>query len=314
MKKILSSTLMTLAIVLSVPTQSLASDVITIIAPVAAGGPTDIMARKLATEMTARGTPTIVVNRPGGDRIIGANLVAEAASNGKTLMIGSGSDVGLLPLIPNPAMKFNENTFVPIAYLAAMDGLLTARPDFPANNFKEFLALVRKNPNKYSIGSFGKTTELQARTMFKMAGGTPNVINYKSDPQVAVDIINGSLDLGIQSVPTVVELVKAKKLKVIASLGEQREKAFPQVGTAAEVNGWHWKFWFGIFAPPGTSPELVKQLNQTINQAMSNKELADQLNVLGYTTQAMSPAQFDAFYRFHLHKYRKLVAEWPSQK
>lgn len=286
-----------------------AKEPITLVVPLAPGGATDIIARQLAKKMTENGTPTIVLNKPGADRIIGANFVAEANPDGKTLFVGSSSDVVLLPLLKSPTLKFNESTFIPVAPLGATSPVLTANPKVPANNFKEFLAMIKKDPEKYPIGSFGKLTELQAYSIFKMAGVKPTIVNYKSDPLLATDLIGGSLPLGIQTIPAQKENINSGRIKTIALLGTQRDKNFPKLGTISEVNGWHSKFWYGIFAPPGTPDWLVKKLNLEISQSMSSSDSVEWLDQRGFERFSANQSEFTDHYQQQLNFYRPLVAE-----
>jgi tripartite-type tricarboxylate transporter receptor subunit TctC len=291
-----------------------ATEVISLVVPLAPGGATDIIARKLAKQMSDKGTPTIVVNKPGADRIIGTNYAAEATPDGKTLLIGSSSDVVLLPLLNSPLLKFNEDSFIPVSLIGSASPMLTANPGIPANNFKEFLALIKKDPGKYPIGSFGKLTEIQARAIFKMAGAQPTIITYKSDPLESVDIISGVLPFGIQTIPATRQFIESGKIKPIAVLGDRREKQFPKVGTVAEVNGWHSKFWYGVFAPPGTPDWLVKKLNLEITVLMESPEMKAELESLGFDYMFQNQSQFSDFYKQQLKFYRPLVAEFLEKK
>lgn len=290
------------------------SEPITIVVPVAIGSAADTLGRLLAQELTRQGTPAIVVNKPGADKAIGVNLVATAAPDGKTLVVGSGGDVSLLPLWGEPNLRFNEHTMVPVAYLASTTPVLTANPNFPANNLKELLELIKKDPGKYPIGSFGKSPELQALDLFKIVGATPTIVNYKGPVPMATDTIGGSLPLGIQPYPTVKELIKNKKLKIIASFGEKRGKEFPNVGTVSEINGSHMTYWWAIFAPPGTPTPIAKQLNHSINEAMKSKAIVAQLSDLSYNQQIMSLDQFDAFYAYQVSNQRKQLNQLKSKK
>lgn len=287
---------------------------LTLVVPLGVGSSTDTLARLLSVELSKQGMPTVVVNKPGADKVIGVNYVATAPADGKTLLVGSSGDVSLLPLYNEPGLKFNENTFIPVAYLASATPVLTANPKLPANNLPELIKLIKADPGKYPVGSFGKSSDLQAHAIFKIAGVEPSLIPYKGTLQSATDTVGGNLALGIQPLPVVKELVKAGKLKIIASLGETRDKNFPTVGTVSEVSGYHSTYWFGIFAPPGTSPEVVKQLNSSINEAMKSKSIVNQLADLSYNTQAMSVDQFDAFYAYQIRKVKSQIAQSKNKK
>jgi tripartite-type tricarboxylate transporter receptor subunit TctC len=287
---------------------------VTLIVPLGVGSSTDTLARFLANELTKQGTLTVVVNKPGADKVIGVNFVATAPADGKTLLVGSSGDVALLPLYNESGLKFNENTFIPVAFLASATPVLTANPNLPANNLPELIKLIKANPEQYPVGSFGKSSDLQAHAIFKIAGVTPTLIPYKGTLQSATDTAGGNLALGIQPLPVVQELVKGKKLKIIASMGESRDKNFPNVGTVNEINGYHSTYWFGIFAPPGTNLEVAKQLNYSINEAMKSKTVTKQLSELSYNTQLMNLVEFDAFYAYQVRRIKSQIAQSKSQK
>ena len=314
MKKKLSAILTAFVMSFAMLDYSMAADVVTLVVPLAPGGATDILARQLAKKMTDNGTPTIVLNKPGADRIIGANYVAEAAPDGKTLFIGSSSDVVLLPLFKSPLLKFDENTFIPVAPLASASPALTANPKIPANDFKEFLALIKKDPTKYPIGSFGKLTDLQVYALFKMAGVSPTIIQYKSDPLESADIISGVLPFGIQTIPATKEFVKGGQIKYIALLNDHREKQFPKVGTVADVNGWHSKFWYGVFAPAGTPDWMVKKYNAEISAIVNSPDMQEFLTVNGYNSFSMNQTEFTNHYKQQLKFYQPMVAEFKANK
>lgn len=282
MKKLLFLIIATLGLIVNAQ-----ANVITLVVPVAPGGATDIIARDLAQALTEAGNPTIVINKPGAERIIGANYAAEQPADGNTLFVGAISDTVLLPLYKPATSKINENTFIPVAMLGSTPAVLTASPDVSAKNYKELQALIQKNPEQYPIGSFGKLSSLLANSIFNSVKSRPTIIPYKSDPQLSVDIISGNVKLGIQTLPAAKEFIKAGKIKLITKMNEQ--------------------FWFGIFAPAGTNPAVIKQLNQQINSAMSTREVREKLENMDYQRTSMTPEQFDTYYKQQLKFFQPLV-------
>lgn len=284
-----------------------ANDMVTLVVPVTPGGSTDLLARTIAENMTKQGIPMIVSNKPGAERSIASNYVATANPDGKTLFLGAISDIVLLPLFKYPGLQFNEDTFVPISFLATHPPVITASNNVPANNFKELLELIKKDPKKYQIGSFGKLGVMQANAIFGFAGATPDIINYKGDIPLATDLIGGHIPLGISSIIPVKELAKDGKLKIITMLTDERSKEFPNIGTIYEVNKWSSYFWFGVFAPPGTSPELVKKYNTAFNNALNDEEVKIKLTSLIFKERIMTQPQFAKFYKDQLKFYKPLV-------
>jgi tripartite-type tricarboxylate transporter receptor subunit TctC len=315
MKHKLYSILATIALSLSAWDFTFAADPINLVVPQAPGGGVDIIARIIAEEMTKQGTPAIILNKPGAERSIGANFVATSVPDGKTLFVGALGDSVLLPLFKYPGLKFDESTLVPVAYLGQQPSVLTATPNFPANNFKEFLQVIKQNPDKYSIGTFSKTSDLHASILFGLAGAKPNFIPYKGDSPMLVDLGGGSLPLGINSFAGSRELAKDKKIKYIAILSKDRRPDFPQVGTVAEYNGWTGGgFWYGMFAPAGTPPVVVRSLNRSFNDAIKNPAVRKKLTDNGYTVTIKSQEEFVKFYQGQVEYYRPLVNDFVSKQ
>jgi tripartite-type tricarboxylate transporter receptor subunit TctC len=284
-----------------------AANTITLVVPQAPGGGTDIPARILAEAVTKNGITVIVENRPGGERSIGANYVATSVPNGRTLFFGSLSDTVMLPLFKYPNLKFNEKTLIPISYVGSQPFVLTASPDFPANNFKEFLEVIKKDPGRYPIGSFGKTSNLNAYILFDLVGAVPTIINYKGDAPLLVDLAGGSLPIGTNSYAGSRQLAKEKKIKYIAIMSNKREKDFPNVGTTAEYNRFTSYFWNGVYAPEGTDNETVAYLHKLFNQALGDPAVIEKLKAHGYNTKLMSQKQFAQFYQSESDYYRPIV-------
>lgn len=284
-----------------------ANDIVTLIVPVAPGGGTDVLARAIVENMTRQGIPMMISNKPGAERSIGANFVATANPDGKTLFLGAISDTVLLPLFKYPGLQFNEDTFVPVAFLATLPPVITASNNVPANNFKELVELIKKDPSKYQIGSFGKLSVMQANAIFAFAGATPTIVNYKGDVPLAVDLVGGHIPLGLNSLPPVKELAKDGKLKIITMLTDERNKDFPNVGTIHEANKWSSYYWFGIFAPPGTNPELVKKYHTAFNNALNDEDVKTKLASQSYKERIMTQQQFAKFYKDQLKFYKPLV-------
>ena len=289
MKKLLSIIILSLGVIVNAR-----ADVITIVVPVAPGGATDIIARNLAQALTESGSPTIVVNKPGAERIIGSNYAAEQPADGHTLFLGAISDTVLLPLYKPATSKITENSFIPVAMLSSTPAVLTASINVPAKNYKELQSLIQKNPEQYPIGSFGKLSTLLANSIFNSVKTQPTIIPYKGDTQLSTDLISGNLKLGIQTLPAAKEFIKAGKIKLISTMNE--------------------RFWFGIFVPVGTNPAIVKHLNQQINNVMGTEEMQNKLKTMDYDQASMTHDQFNAYYHQQLKFFQPLVSADQAQE
>lgn len=279
---------------------------IELVVPTAPGGGTDIVARIIATDVTLKGQPVVVVNKPGAERSIAANYVATADADGYTLFMGSLSDVVMLPLFQYPGLKFNQD-LTPISFAASQPAMISVAPDFPANNLKELLSVVKSNPKKYSVGSFGKLSTVDAYILFSSISETPNVVNYKGDTQMLTDIIGGAPLIGINSIAGSRELALAGKIKYIATTSERRLKDFPTVETTEEYKIVLGQFWHGVFAPPGTDPAVAQRLHELFNRSIQDPQVQNKLDKVGYRVIPMSRTKFIKYYRSEFNHYESMV-------
>ena len=310
MKKKLYTILTAVLLVCSMSTAS--ADTINLIVPKAPGGGADIVARIVSEKMAPIGNNIIVLNKPGADGAIGANIVATSVPNGKTLFFGSISDTVMLPLFKVPNLKFDENTFIPIAYIGSQPAVLTASLNFPANNFKEFLNVIKDKSKIYPIGSFSKTSDLHANILFGLAGATPELVSYKGDAPMIMDLATNNLSLGMTGLAGSREFAKTKKIKYIAIFSKNRLKDFPEVGTVAEYNGWTGGFWYGIFAPPGTPSDVVKELHQSFNTAINDPVVKEKLENNGLTVKTKTQEEFVKFYQNEFDTFKPIVNSIPK--
>lgn len=280
---------------------------IQIVVSVAPGGGTDILARIVAESVTRQGNPAVVINRPGADRVIATNHVATSKPDGKTVLFGGMSDTVLLPLFNPPGLQFNENSLVPITYFASMPFIVTVRNNFPANNVPELIETIKKNPSKYLVGVTGKASEIPAIEIFKTVGATPTIIPYKGDAQMAADLIGGHIDIGIILISSVKNLIKDNKIKPIAVLGENRDLDLPTITTMKEYNGIVAVTWWGIFAPPNTDEDTIKELHNIFHDAAQDIELQKRVSAQRYTMRSMSQESFVRFYRQQIRFYKPLI-------
>lgn len=301
MKKIL------LAFAAMMSLYTFAAEPITLVVPVSAGGGTDILARAVADGATKQGVPIVVINRPGAERSIGANFVATAPADGKTLFFGAISDTIMLPLMNYPGIQFDESTFVPVSGVGTLPIALISSNTVPANNLKELLVLIKQDPKKYPIGVAGKVNELNAISIWGYAGVKPTVVPYKGDVQIATDVVGDHLPLGFTSLNAVVELHKTGKLKIISTLSEHIRDV-PEVGVASDaIKGYSTQYWFGIFAPPGTPKVVTSKITAAVNKALNTPEIKKLLADQQYKEMVMTQEQFDSFYKSQVRYYKEQV-------
>src|SRR5438093_8570954 len=227
------------------------------IVPFAPGGTTDILGRMVAAGLApALGQPVVVENKPGQAGSIGSAELARAAPDGYTIGGGTISshaiNVSLYPSLPYDPLK----DFAPITMLATLPNMLIVHPSLNVNSVREFIALLKANPNKYSFGSAGNgTSQHISGELFKIMTGTQmQHIPYKGSGPMIPDLLAGTIQLSFENITTAYPQVKGGKLKALAVTSAQRSFVAPDVPAMAEAGlpGYDITSWQAMFAPAGT--------------------------------------------------------------
>jgi len=237
------------------------------------GGATDVVARIVSQPLAdALGTSVLIDNRPGAASNVAMAEVARAAPDGYTIIL---SHVGTMAV--NPYMLTNQpfdvdKDFVPVTLLAKVPNVFVIHPDVPARNFKEFVDHVRKNPGKLNYGSAGNASAGHlAMEYLKLATGMQIThIPYRGTGPQLTDLLAGRTDASSAGMPALGAQIRAGKLRAIAVGTQQRIPALPDVPTVAEqgYKDFETSQWYGIHAPAGTPPELVKRLQEECYKAL----------------------------------------------
>jgi len=243
------------------------------VVPFAPGGTSEIVARSVAAELTKQlGQTVFVENKPGGAGVTAMAEVARAAPDGYTIIL---SHVGTMAV--NPYMLTNQpfdvdKDFVPVTLLAKVPNVFVIHPDVPARNFKEFVDHVRKNPGKLNYGSAGNASAGHlAMEYLKLATGMQIThIPYRGTGPQLTDLLAGRTDASSAGMPALGAQIRAGKLRAIAVGTQQRIPALPDVPTVAEqgYKDFETSQWYGIHAPAGTPPEIVKRLQEECYKAL----------------------------------------------
>ena len=294
---------------LVVTAQTYPQNEITIVNPTITGSTTWVLLNKITTSISAnREIKFKILDKPGADKMLGANFSSEMTANGYTLHAGAASDMVLLPLIQPTGIKYTINSFIPVASLSTQDPFLIVPANFPANNLKELLELIQKDPKICSIGNSGMLPKLVANKFCNVAGVSLNDIPYSGDNKIVVDVAGGHLPIGIVTLTSARSALFDGKIKLIASFGRNRSSDFLKVGTVNEVYpGFIEQWWIGIFAPIGTPPDVLMFLNSEFNKALSNPKLIEELSTIGYTVEPMNLSQVTQYYQTLIKKYEPLA-------
>ncbi len=288
-----------------------------IVVPFTPGGTTDILARALAPELSkAFGQTFIVENKPGAGGNVGSDQVAKAAPDGYTLLMGTvgthAINASLYPKMPFDPIK----DFVPITLVAGVPNVLVMNPAFvKANHIASVADLIRyakAHPAKLNMASSGNGTSIHlSGELFKTQTGTFMVhFPYRGSGPALLDLIGGTMDLMFDNLPSAMPQIKSGKLVALAVTTLQRSPALPDIPTVAEagpIKGFDASSWFGLLAPAGTSPDIVRRIQQETAKALVTPALKVFLLSQGAVPSGMTPAEFSAFIASESKKWGEVV-------
>ena len=280
--------------------------------PFAPGGTTDIVARVIAEPLgRALGQNVIVENKAGGGGVIGANETAKAVPDGYSLGMATVSTTAANPAI-NPKMPYNAATdFTPIINIAATPNLIAVHPSFPAKNYKDFVAVLKKSPGKYSYSSSGTggIGHLQTELWKGLQGVFVTHIPYSGAGPALRDTVGGQVEIIFDNVPSALPHIKAGRLIALAVAAPQRLAAMPDVPTFKELGlePVNRMAYYGIYGPKGLPKEVVDKVNAAVRKSLEDPAVKKRIEDTGSFVVANSPEQFATQMAEELAVYKKVV-------
>lgn len=261
---------------------------IKLIAPYPAGGGVDSVARLLGEKLSARLNQAIVIdNKPGAAGTIGADALAKSSADGYTLMLGSITDYAIAPNVHKSLGFDMRKDFAPIAELGYGTVVLVVNADFAARNVKELIAMAKAKPGDLSFASsgLGGLQHLNGEMFKQMAGVDLVHIPYKGSTQLLPDLLAGRVPMAFDSLPPHLPHIKSGKVRALAVASAARSSAIPDVPTMAEagITGYESATNYTLFAPAGTSKDIVSMLNKEVNLILKTPEVREKLTSLGIT-------------------------------
>lgn len=285
-----------------------------VVVPFPAGGIVDILTRAVTEKIATNwGSPIIVDAKPGAGALIGTEAVATATPDGYTFLVATiTASVG--PLI-NPQFKYDlRKDFVAVGLFATAPNMAVVPPSLAASTMAELVDMAKKNPGKlnYAHAGAGSTNHLPVEFL-KVSRGLDIVpVAYKGQPQAITDVLGGQIQLFMGAPALLVPHVKAGKLKAIAVTSTKRLDDAPTVPTLAEggfgdvLGG---SGWFGIVAPVGTPPAIVRRFNEEINSALKSPEVVERLRKAYAFAEGGTPEEFSKFLNDEGTRWTKLVKD-----
>jgi tripartite-type tricarboxylate transporter receptor subunit TctC len=280
----------------------------------APGGGTDIVARTLGQRMSELlGQPVVVENRAGASGTIAADVVAKSPPDGYTLLAGHSNSNAIAPFVLKNVPYDAANDFTAITYIGYVPNVLVVNPGVPAKSVTELVALAKSKPGEmtYASSGVGSTQHLAGALFAKLTEVKINHVPYKGSGQAVVDLIGGQVNMNFDTMPPVLEHIKAGKLRALAISTPQRLPQLPDVPTFTEVGirGFDVTNWYSIMGPKGLPPDIVAKVNDAVQKSMSDPALRPKLEAQGVQFGSGTPDEFAAFIKSELTKYERLVKE-----
>jgi len=277
----------------------------------APGGIADFAARSVAPRLAETfGVPVVVDNRAGAGGIIGAELVAKSAPDGYTLLVTSISHT-INPAVTKSLPFDTQRDFASVMLIADAPNILVLHPSVPARSLPELVGLLRKKPGElnYASSGNGTSTHLCGELFKAMAGVQLQHVPYKGGGPAVTDLLGGQVQLMFATLPTVLEHVRAGKLRAIGVTGARRFAGAPEIPTLAEAGlaGYEVSGWSGLFAPARTPRAAIDRLAAETAKILADPALKERFLAQGAEPAVKMPDEFAAFVAAEIGKWKKVV-------
>ncbi len=282
------------------------------IVPYTPGTTGDMLARLLGTKLAQRLNVAVVVdNKPGAGGTIGTDAVAKAAPDGYTFGFVATS-FGTIAAI-NPKLPFDPlKSFSPVVLLGTSAMALVVNPKFPANNVREMVDLLKKQPGQVNYSSPGAGSSQQlAMELFKQETGTDMLhVTYKGAAGAVNDLVAGHVQASVISLQTASVLTQGGKLRMLAVMSKERVPTFPLVPTFVEAGYANLlvETWYGVLAPAGTPAAVVAKINAELNQLLTLPEVKEAMAKQSVEVAGGKPERFDNLLRSEIKTWSQVVA------
>jgi tripartite-type tricarboxylate transporter receptor subunit TctC len=278
--------------------QSYPNRPIRFVVPFAPGGSTDTLARTIGQKLTdALQQQVVVDNRSGANGNIGMEIVAHAAPDGYTILLGYIANLGIGPGLYAKLPFDPVRDYAPITQLASSPNILAVHPSLPVKSLRELIAYAKTNPKKLNFASsgVGSIGHLTGELLNRSAGVDMVHVPYKGSGQAVIDLLGGQVQMMFSGMSSVMQHIKAGKLRALAVTGAQRSPAVPDVPTIAESGfpGFEATAWYGVLAAARTPKPIVNRLHDEIVRAL-----------VGGT-----PDEFAAFIKSEIAKWTRVVRD-----
>ena len=283
-----------------------------LVVPYPPGGATDFTAREIAQALSASmGQPFVVDNRSGAAGTMGHHIVAKAAPDGYTLVVGTFGGLVSGPALMGAQIPYDPlKDFAPIGLVVHSPWALVVNPNMPAKNVRELIDIAKTAPGHYQYASTGTGTPNHLGMVLLLVNANINMLHvpYRSSGQITIDLISGQVQSAFSGVPQIMPHVKTGRLRAIGVGHPQRLNALPEVQTIAEVvPGFNNSGYYGLLAPPQTPRVLIERLNAELKKAFNAPDMVKRLESNGLVTATGTPQQFGELIGKDLALWRKVI-------
>ena len=287
---------------------------VTLLVGFAPGGGTDLIARQVAPRLSELlKQPVIVENRDGASGTIATAAAARARPDGYTLLLGHVSSNAMVPAIMSKLPYAAARDFTAITLIGSVPQVVAVPASLPPKTLQEFIAFAKTKPGGVNYASSGAGTQQHfAAELFQQATRTTMThVPYKGSGAALADLIAGQVDVNFDTVPTVLQQVKAGKLRALAVTSRQRAASLPEVPTVIEagVPDYDIGAWYMLMGPAGLPKPVVDALADAMNRTLQSPEVRDKLAALGTDVAGGTPAQAQDYLKAEIARWSKLAAD-----
>ncbi|MBV7481494.1 tripartite tricarboxylate transporter substrate binding protein [Bordetella sp. BOR01] len=283
---------------------------ITVVVPFGAGSGTDAIARMVAQGLAEKlGQPAAVANKPGAGGIIGASFVANSEPDGYTLLVATSGPMAANASLYNKLAYDPQADFEPVSIVAKRPMVVLASKEAKAHSFSEIVAEAKANPGKINFGSSNTTSRVFVELLKKSQDIQVETVLYKDVSSLMTDLISGRVSYAFEDAGPSLTQIKADRVNLVAVSDKKRAGFAPDTPATSEY-GFDDRglvTWYAVFAPKNTPPEVVAQLNKTINAYIQGPEMKAMAKEVGLELTNVTPSEFKEFQKAEIIKWKHLV-------
>lgn len=300
--------------VLAATAQEFPSRTVTLVVPFPVGGAADAVGRTLADGLRAQLNQTVIVdNKVGGNTVVALQFVSRAAADGYTLVLSSEAGQAVLPAI-DPNFKIDSmNELAPLSLTAGFGHALVVRKSLGINSVKELIERAKAKPGQMNFGSGGAGTASHiSMELLKRRVGIDMVhVPYRGSQAAWTDLLGGTLDFNVQSMPVLTPQIENPNIKILAVLSPERIAKLPDVPTMIELGfpGFVFTSWIGVFAPAGLPAPIARKLESAMVAAGKTPELQNRLRAIGFDPIGSDAKTLDDFQKSDAQRWREIARE-----